>query len=128
MTNQHKLTFLNTAARLMDALATLDEVHTATSEGTIETPNTRGQAELVAMLREIAYVAGETAQELDGQHVEPVFRLVKGFTRQADYRSEHSDDLGKAGDPSPRNDRGFRVLVAEKTTSLPLTLVKRAGG
>lgn len=62
---QHILTYLHTAARLDDVLATLDAVHTAASENRLDTLNTRGAAELAGWLREIAYIAEETANEIE---------------------------------------------------------------
>jgi len=63
--NQHKLTFLHTAARLEDILAALDAVHTAASENQVELPNGRAADALAGWLREIAYVAEQAAIELE---------------------------------------------------------------
>ena len=83
MNNQHTHNFLTTAAQLSDALHMLDETHTAVIDHQIDTVNRGGRAELIGMLREIAYLAAETADELDQQTDEPALRLIKGSPRQA---------------------------------------------
>ena len=116
------LSLLNTAARLADALELLDACHVAASDGQLETFNARGQAELAAMLREIAFVATEAARELDTpQQVEPQLRLIK--------RSSHSGESPLSADDAPGDDQHpFRLIVAEDDTSNPLYIVKQAGG
>ncbi|MEM6281369.1 MAG: hypothetical protein AAF787_04175 [Chloroflexota bacterium] len=119
--NQHKLTFFHTAARLQAMLETLDEVHTAASDNTLETPNSPGKAELVAMLREINYLAAEAANELEQDGEQPRFRVIKGG------RWGQSSDDSDRGDYPQRAiaQSGFDVLVADTPT--PLTVMKRAG-
>ncbi len=121
--NNHpqSLSFLNTAARLADALELLDACHIAASEGQLETLNARGQAELVAMLREIAFVANEAARELDAPQAEPQLRLIKRGSRSVDNPT--SADNAPGSDEHP-----FRLIVAEEDTSNPLYIVKQAGG
>ena len=117
--NQHKLSFLYTAARLTDVLEMLDEVHTAVDENALDTLNARGKAEIVAWLREIAYVANETVQELEQTNDHPSFRVIKGGGNGDNDREVNSP---LAVDEQP----GFEVLVTEQTP-LPFYEVKRAG-
>jgi len=107
--NQHTLSFLHTAARLMDALGTLDEIHAAASHNTLDTFNERGRDELVGWLREIAYVANETAVELGSdQPQQSAFRVVKGG-KCGDDDSQPVDGPHPAAERSP-----FEVLVAPR--------------
>lgn len=121
--NNHpqKLFFLTTAARLADVLEMLDACHTAASEGRMETPNAKAQAELAAMLREIAFVANEAARELEAPQAEPTLRLIK--------RASRSVSPTTSADNAPeRDDHLFRIIVVEEDTSTPLYIVKQAGG
>jgi hypothetical protein len=115
--NQHKLSLLYVAARLHDVLETLDEVHTAASNTKLDTLNARGQAELIAWLREIAYVATEAAAEIENASntSQPTFRVIEGGANGDD---EQQDSDGVPYEP------GLRVLVAEDT-STPFQVVGR---
>lgn len=115
------LSFLATAARLADALELLDTCHAAASEGQLETPNARAQAELVALLHEIAFVANEAARELEAAQATPQFRLIKRGSRP-------SQPPTSADDAPERDEQPFRLIVADDDTSNPLYIVKQAGG
>ncbi|MEO0560525.1 MAG: hypothetical protein AAF125_00325 [Chloroflexota bacterium] len=123
MNEQHKTSFLTTMARLAETLETLDACHNAVAERQQATMNPRGNAELIAMLNEIAYVAQETANELATQEPVHALRLIKGSTRQAD------GDLGKQPGPGrPTDQRSERFVVLNGADTSPFYLVKRAGG
>jgi hypothetical protein len=109
--NQHTLSFLHTAARLMDTLGTLDAIHTAASHNTLDTLNERGREELVGWLHEIAFVANETIAELDtAQPRQAAFRVMKG--------GQGGDgDSPAVDDPRPTAERSqLEVLVAPRSS------------
>jgi hypothetical protein len=124
MNTQHTYSYTHTAARLTAALEALDELHNAAGEGTVELVNPRGQAELVAMLHEIAYVAAETAQELGTATAEPTFRLIKGHQMG---RTATADKYAPDGDRS-RGSLSLRVLGTHPTPDFPFYVVRQAGG
>lgn len=123
--NQQQLSFFTTAARLTDMLETLDAIHTAASDNTLEAPNAVGRAELISWLREIAYVANEAAAELDAQpadHPGASFRVIEGRGSRGNGKrsADTPDGLRELDD--------FTVLVgADAPTSSPM-YVLRAGG
>ncbi|MEL6272473.1 MAG: hypothetical protein AAFV33_10425 [Chloroflexota bacterium] len=119
--NQHKLSFFHTAARLQAMLETLDEVHTAASDNALDVPSGIGKAELIAMLREINYLAAEAANELEQGSEQPRFRVIKGGRW-----GQSSSDRSRDDYPHEAIERrGFDVLVTDTPT--PLTVMKRAG-
>jgi len=123
MNTQHTYSFTLTAARLTTALETLDELHNAAGEGSVEMLNPRGQAELVAMLREIAYVAAETAQELGTAEAEPKLRLIKGHQTGRTAQADSAPD----GDRS-RGPVNLSLLGSKGTSQPPFYVMKQAGG
>lgn len=116
--NQHTLSFLHTAARLMDTLGTLDEIHTAASHNALDTLNERGREELVGWLHEIAFVANETIAELDSaQPRQSAFRVMMGGKCAG-------SDSPTVDDPRPAAERSqFEVLVAPR----PSYVMRSAG-
>lgn len=122
MHNNQQVSFLHTAARLADVLETLDTVHTAASGSTLETLNGRGKAELIALLREIAYVAAETAHELEHDQPQPRFRVIEGGAKGTAAPQDQADG------PDSAAHHLFRVLVADADTSLPSYVSKQVGG
>jgi len=119
--NQHKLSFFLTAARLQDMLEALDDVHTSASENAVEMPNGHGKAELVALLREISYLAAETADELEQYAEQPTFRVIEGGRQREWSDGDKPEDYPLEGVERP----DFKVLVGNTPT--PLTIMKRAG-
>ncbi len=64
--------------RLAEVLETLDELHSAVSEGQIERLTTMNKHELIAMLHEFVYTAQETIREIDTvRDVRPALRIVE---------------------------------------------------
>lgn len=123
--NQHTLFFLNTAAALTEMLEALDTLHTAASENTLETLNARGQAEIINLLREVAYVANETIAEIDTQQTsneEQAFRVIQGGSFG---NTDGNDDVPG----SEHKDNPYLVLVAADDTrpSLKTTTMQRSG-
>jgi hypothetical protein len=120
--NQHTLSFLHTLARLNDVLDTLDAVHNAASEQTLDTLNQRGSDELIARLQEIAYVANETITELQqaATYQAPALRVVKGGGAQA-----AGENPGSPGERAAQPD--LAVLVTADDTPRPLKVMKQAG-
>jgi hypothetical protein len=53
--------------RLADLCDVLDELHTAASEGTLQTINARDKRELLALLNDVVYTAQETIREINQQ-------------------------------------------------------------
>lgn len=117
--NQHKLSLLYTVARLADALETLDIVHSAASDNTLETLNARGKAELVARLQEIAYVANETIAELEQDSEQMPFRVIKGG------RCEGGNDPRSDRPYAEREPHLFEVLV--QPAASPSYPIQKAG-
>jgi hypothetical protein len=120
--NQQKLTFLYTAAMLNDVLETLDKLHSAASENSLETLNARGKAEILNLLHEVAYVANEAAAELEAvnQPSVPGFRVIQGGAfGNIDKDVDVPED--------ERLDKQFQVLVAIDETLAPLSGMQRAG-
>ncbi len=110
-----KLHLLYAAARLDELLATLDELHTAASDNSLETLSPRGKAELIGWLQDVAYTATETIAEL--QKTEPhQLRLVQGA----------ADEDG----PDDRDRRPYKVVVVAGDTPriTPFPIEKRARG
>ena len=70
---------------LNDLLETLDNLHSAASEGQLELMTAMSKHELIAMLREFVYTAQETIREIDDKReIRPVLRIVeKPLERQA---------------------------------------------
>lgn len=116
--NQHKFSFLYTAARLQDVLETLDGVHTAASDKLVDMPNARAQAELVNWLREIAYIASETADEIENASnaSQPTFRVVKGGA---------NGDAGRSQDSDPASDERHLTVLAAADTPTPFKVAGR---
>ena len=77
-TLQLNLHLLYNDARLGNLLDTLDELHTAASEGNLQQITTVSDAELVGWLYEVMYTAQEIMSEIDNHHEqrEPELTLV----------------------------------------------------
>jgi hypothetical protein len=77
-TLQLNLHLLYNDARLGNLLDTLDELHTAASEGSLRQITTVSDAELVGWLYEVMYTAQEIMSEIDSHHEarEPELALV----------------------------------------------------
>jgi hypothetical protein len=77
-TLQLNLQLLYNDARLGNLLDTLDELHTAASEGHLRQITTVSDAELVGWLYELIYMAQETMAEIENHHEqrEPELLLV----------------------------------------------------
>lgn len=117
--NQHTLSFLHTAARLTDVLETLDTVHNAASNNMLDTLNARGKSEIVSWLREIAYIANETIDELEQTSERPALRVIKGGLH-GDCDDDRADNPHADG-VEPK----FSVLVANAPS--PKYVLKQAG-
>ncbi len=68
MKQQTELTNLNNLYmdnRLFEILETLDQLHTAASDGDLSLATTLNQQDLIGLLREVIYTAQETLEELD---------------------------------------------------------------
>lgn len=75
-TQQTQLQLLPRDNRLDIAFETIDELHTAISEGNIEAiSDIQNRAELVKWLRDVIYTAQETIMELESDHEESDFSL-----------------------------------------------------
>jgi hypothetical protein len=75
---QLNLQLLYNDARLDSLLETLDEIHTAASDGNLPDVTTVGKAELVGWLYELMYTAQETIRELEQSSTDaPGLTLVK---------------------------------------------------
>jgi hypothetical protein len=61
----HNIKLLFNDARLAEILGLLDMLHDAVSDGDLDAMTTMSKAELVGWLREIAYTAQETAEEIE---------------------------------------------------------------
>ncbi len=82
MTQKPQLTQMNVLYndnRLADMMETLDQLHTAASEGHLELTTTMNRRELVALLRDVIYTAQETIGEIEKDTIRPevVLQLVK---------------------------------------------------
>jgi len=69
---QLNLQLLYNDARLANVGATLDELHTAASDGDLMALSPLSPVELVAWLRELIYTAQETIIEIEEHASEPV--------------------------------------------------------
>lgn len=64
--------------RLAEALETLDQLHSAASEGTVNRMTTLNQRELVALLEDLIYTAQETIREMDTrQQTQVILQFVE---------------------------------------------------
>lgn len=74
-----KVKILYNESLLAELFEALDQMHTAASEGELHLLTTCSQRELIAWLRELAYTAEETIQEIDQHYAYPevVLRLVE---------------------------------------------------
>jgi hypothetical protein len=77
-TLQLNFQLLYNEARIGTLLDTLDELHTAASEGRLRQITTVSDAELVGWLYELIYTAQETMAEIESHHeqCEPELTLV----------------------------------------------------
>ena len=75
----------NQDAQLQNLYETLDALHTAASEGRLDTITALGNRELLAWLHDLIYTAEETVAEIE-QHStrEPILRLVPRPPQQQD--------------------------------------------
>ena len=69
-TSQVNLKLLHNPARLAHLMDSLDEIHTAASEGTLGEIAAVSEADLRGWLLEIIYLAEETLVEMDAQQEE----------------------------------------------------------
>lgn len=74
--NQPALQLLYNDARLTDLFEALDELHTASAEGRLRSVTTLTNAELIAWLQEVMYVAQEAIVEISEQNAENTQGLV----------------------------------------------------
>lgn len=118
--NQQQHSYLHTVARLADVLESLDDLHAAASANALEMVNGRNKAELMSYLREIAYVAAETMNEIHDRPAQPTFRVIEGGKHG---KTDDDDSLSA----NPSRTPPLRVLVATESTSRP-PYVKQAGG
>jgi hypothetical protein len=75
------LQLLYTDVRLLDLLEVLDQLHSAASEGYLESLTRLGEPELLDVLREVMYTAQETIAEIEQnnsmqQADEPALRVL----------------------------------------------------
>lgn len=64
-------------ARMAALFEAFDDLHTAVSEGDLETITTLNKRELVGWLRELVYTAEETITEIEKNATYPALQLVK---------------------------------------------------
>lgn len=78
-THQPELQLLHNGNRLEDLFQVLDDIHTAASDGRLQSVTTLTNAELMSWLYELAYTAEETIDELRKaeSNTVPCLRLVK---------------------------------------------------
>jgi hypothetical protein len=76
---EHHLAVLAHDDHLADLLEALDDLHTAASEGRLASTTAMSKRELLALLRDVVYIAEETMQEIQTQsaHREPVLFIVE---------------------------------------------------
>ncbi|MFZ4814590.1 MAG: hypothetical protein ACOYL5_08650 [Phototrophicaceae bacterium] len=110
--NPHTLSFLMAVARLTDMVELLDEMHTTASEGCLDVVNASGKAELIGWLKEIAFIASETAAELEQTPVAQERRKDK----------DSPEPSAEAGTPV------FQTRVAAEHLTPTFYVMKRAGG
>lgn len=82
--SEHNRANLYTENNLAELFEALDELHSAASDGQLNTVTTMNKRELVALLKDVIYTAQETIQELNKRDTrreevrrEPVLRVVE---------------------------------------------------
>ena len=72
------LDVMQTPDRLENLLATIDDLHSAASEGEMTGFTTLNNREVINLLREVIYTAQETIDELETrEQSQPVLRIVE---------------------------------------------------
>jgi hypothetical protein len=116
MTNNTSELEILTTTYLSAMLEHLDEMHNVASEQPLTALNALGNLDVIALLREVAYVASETAAEIETkrQAFQPELKVIQGD--------------GKANTP-PDATPTLTVLVGQdKATASPIAQPKRARG
>lgn len=79
-TTEMNVTTMWNDRQLADLLDTLDRLHSAASEATLDSVTALDRRELVAVLREVVYTAQETLDEIDRQTestAQPYLRVLE---------------------------------------------------